>query len=241
MNAARRILVIDSSRYEGFRLRRQLQIKSPDDSLTVMNCARAGLDELARSCYDITIIDLISLLAYQTNGRKFLSEFMGISPDSRLGLIDNVNDEHQQALFSNEIRANFGPDKSFIINRDDLSYLLIPGLVDKLLPSRIDHPALASASTTTPASAQANLPNDLSSKLSHEVNNPLMTILGSIELLLGKPELAEGETGRKLRIIKRSARRIQTSLVKMRDGISQQDNDLPDQNRLADRGILSNN
>lgn len=234
MNDDRRILLIDSSRYEGFRTRKHLQLRSPGDSITLMNCARAGLDELARASYDITIIDLIGLLAFQVNGEKFLSALMGLSPDSRLVLIDNTNDENLRALFSNEIKANFGADKAAIINRDNLTYRLIPGLVDKLLPSKLGRPALARISFPGRSPAQTSPPLEYSSQLDHEVNNPLMTILGNIELLLDRSELASGETGRKLRIIKRSARRIQSSMVKLRDCIAQRDNSRSGPNRLAE-------
>lgn len=239
MNDANRILIIDSSRYEGFRLRRQLQLKSPDDIITIMNQPRAGLDELARTRYDVTIVDLTGLLSYEVNGRKFLTDFARQNPDSRLVIIDNIDDESVGAQFSDDLDAKFGPHKAVIINRDDLTHLLVPGLVHKLLSSSISAPTHETILMPALSTAQAGGPNNLSGKLAHEVNNPLMTIMGTVELLLDRPDNSGGETGRKLRIIQRSARRIQSSLVRIGDEISQNDNVQPVIDRLAKTDIFS--
>jgi DNA-binding NarL/FixJ family response regulator len=44
--------------------------------------------------------------------------------------------------------------------------------------------------------------------LNHEVNNPLMTIIGNVQLLLTKPEVKPGELSEKLKAIEDSAQRI---------------------------------
>jgi len=44
--------------------------------------------------------------------------------------------------------------------------------------------------------------------LNHEVNNPLMTIIGNVQLLLSKPEVKPVELREKLEVIEDSARRI---------------------------------
>jgi response regulator RpfG family c-di-GMP phosphodiesterase len=49
----------------------------------------------------------------------------------------------------------------------------------------------------------------LASTLNHEVNNPLMSILGNIELLLDDPFVSDAGVLEKLKIVETSARRIQ--------------------------------
>jgi signal transduction histidine kinase len=49
--------------------------------------------------------------------------------------------------------------------------------------------------------------------LAHEINNPLMTILGMTELLLSEVPVSDDDSTRKLRIIKRSANRIRRTLT----------------------------
>jgi len=53
------------------------------------------------------------------------------------------------------------------------------------------------------------------STLNHEVNNPLMSILGNIELLLEDPRLTDEEIISKLKVIMSSARRIKDITHKM--------------------------
>lgn len=50
----------------------------------------------------------------------------------------------------------------------------------------------------------------LASTLNHEINNPLMGILGNIELLLDNPQINAGDLREKLTLIADSARRIQS-------------------------------
>lgn len=51
--------------------------------------------------------------------------------------------------------------------------------------------------------------------LSHEINNPLMTILGLSELILGDSKITDQEFIRKVRKIHRSADRIQKTLTRL--------------------------
>jgi len=55
----------------------------------------------------------------------------------------------------------------------------------------------------------------LASTLNHEINNPLMAILGNIELLLDNPRIMADELQEKLTLIADSARRIQSITHRM--------------------------
>jgi signal transduction histidine kinase len=51
--------------------------------------------------------------------------------------------------------------------------------------------------------------------LHHEVNNPLMTILGICELILNNGYVCDAEVAKKVGIIKRSAQRVQSTLARL--------------------------
>jgi len=61
--------------------------------------------------------------------------------------------------------------------------------------------------------------------LNHEVNNPLMTIIGNVQLLLSKPEVMPVELREKLKAIEDSAQRIARIMVFLADRNTERYND----------------
>lgn len=64
-------------------------------------------------------------------------------------------------------------------------------------------------------SARGDYVDQTISSLEDEINNPLMTIFGTVELLLQSPDQIPEDSRRKLRVIQKSARRIQKTLQKI--------------------------
>ena len=239
MDVARRILIVDFSRWESFRLRNEFYNKSSLDIVTIMSNAGAGLNELAQANYDIAVFDLATILAYEINGRKFIRDFAKITEESRLVIVDGISDPELNTSILSKLSFYLDSGRVSIINKEHQSYLIIPALVDKLVPE----PALVSTDKPDMVTGlgidEITHPTSLKGRLSHEVNNPLMTILGTVELLLDKQEYSEGEIGRKLRMIQRSARRIRASIEKMNEDMGQPDNRRLPRNRLSTNRVLS--
>ncbi|MFC1551462.1 histidine kinase dimerization/phospho-acceptor domain-containing protein [Candidatus Latescibacterota bacterium] len=58
---------------------------------------------------------------------------------------------------------------------------------------------------------------EIASSLSHEINNPLTSIIGNIELLLMKYPEMDKQMEKKLRVIINEGRRIEEIIKKLRD------------------------
>lgn len=73
--------------------------------------------------------------------------------------------------------------------------------------------------------------------LNHEVNNPLMAIIGNVQLLLSKPEINPGELREKLVAIEDSAQRIARVMAFFADRNYEQYNDLS--GNRPEQGLIS--
>ena len=63
--------------------------------------------------------------------------------------------------------------------------------------------------------AKVSIINDTAVAVNHEINNPLTAILGNAQLLLAKSEGLSDETKEKLKVIEKSALRIQDITQKL--------------------------
>lgn len=87
--------------------------------------------------------------------------------------------------------------------------------IEELLWEDGRHPAQRDRSFGVCQRESHEATNVAAATLSHEINNPLMTILGTAELLLSDPDRLDKETEAKARVILRSARRIEKRLRKL--------------------------
>ncbi|MBK7140995.1 MAG: response regulator [bacterium] len=199
------LLLVEPSRYHARLIERTLHQRCPDGRIVTVPSARAAISELSARCYDIAIID------YD------LEEFDGIE---LLQLIRREAAELPVILLSahkcEQVASeaiNYGAYD--FLTKDDTYHLVLPRIIQDSLrraslvrknreledrlrsQDQVDGIALASAT------------------LAHEINNPLMTILGVTDLLSQCPAFADPSSREKLRVIEESARRIRSAVLKL--------------------------
>jgi len=193
-----RILIIDDSRYDGLVLRRELLKGCPEIVVSHFVSLDQGVWELTHTGYDAAIISL-SLLAQQPAATSRFLEVLErhvISP--ALVLIKSTSDLEglAQLVIAGSSR------KVQVLGIEQSWHKLVPDIVARITADST--PKVRSATIEIPSQPTVN---PLGSP-AHEINNPLMTILGTTELILGKSDLETEDIHRKLKIIRRSAYRI---------------------------------
>jgi len=109
-------------------------------------------------------------------------------------------------------------DKSGIPNcviKDDSLHLEVPHLVGQVLYHQALKGEFSKLRTRNRQDEHAAMMKIAAGTLSHEINNPLMAILGTSELILDNGGRYDRDVVKKVRIIQRSARRIETTLRRL--------------------------
>ena len=186
-------------------IKRELVEKFPDEVLSVFHSASAALEELRRNRYDIAIVDYhLSELP----GLEFLEKLR--IEDDRLAVILLAASDTDQ-LSERALKAGAA---EFLVKENSF-HLLIPHLIERLTDAIGVESVQTVIEEMTKAGDRANLVDLTVSTLSHEINNPLMAILGETELLLNHGYRLAPEINRKIKIIEESAMRIKTALDRL--------------------------
>ena len=200
-----RILLLENNRFHALLIKRELLEKYPQSTVADFRTAGAALEELKQNRYDVAVVD------YDSNGCREMAFLNKVrKTDERLALILLAAADTDR-LSERALRAGVS---EFLIKENSF-HLLIPHLIERLTDN-------SKNSTVPPISEETAAPEDRPdlvdltvSTLSHEINNPLMTILGESELLLHNGYRLAPEVDRKLRIIEESALRIKTALARI--------------------------
>lgn len=163
------------------------------------------MGELRRSSFDVTIIGLD---LPDVDGLGFIELIRKENPHL---LIIALGVSSSKSVATAVLEA--GADE--YLPRDSSCYSVLPDVITRLHSRR---PADARESRSTgkhKQNEQANIIRVTAGTLYHEVNNPLMTIVGLCELILGNGHEYDREVTKKVRIIQRSARRIQSALTRL--------------------------
>lgn len=204
MNRHLRILLLDANRYHALLVERELSACLPASVVSVFHSRDAAVDELTSNPYDATIID---------------DTTVGGIDDTFAELIRSKNENLIILAMSSE--RDVEPDwvRRFLhvrwLPKDGKFDRLVSGIIGELIDARV-----SSADELLPASdstvlADADLINIAASTLSHEINNPLMTILGETELLLQRADQNDSSLLQKIRVIRRSAFRIRSAMTRL--------------------------
>ncbi|RKX24867.1 MAG: hypothetical protein DRP45_07235 [Candidatus Zixiibacteriota bacterium] len=200
MTPTSHIMVLEHNRYRALLLQRELGDRFPLSVVSVFHSLKAALSELRRQNHDIVIVSCEMLtrsgweiLRGAAQGAGLLAIGRQESPETAVATANSLSDE-------------------FITVEDELS----DGLLEV-----VDRYVLSGESSINDCGSHDILKRpDCSSviqltvnTLTHEINNPLTTILGTTELLLTNGYRLSPEETEKLRIIQESAQRIETALV----------------------------
>ena len=197
-----KILLVEQNRYHTRLIIRELSEKYPGSSISVFGTANTALDELRRNAFDIAIIGLD---LPDVDGLGFVQL---IRKGNRHLPIIAIGD-----IKSKQAAAEAGADEC--LAKDGFFHVALPDVIGKLYSRLSADAKKRSSGGKLKQKEQAALIRVTAGTLYHEVNNPLMTILGMTELILNNGYECDPEIAKKLSIIRRSAQRIQSTLVKL--------------------------
>jgi CheY-like chemotaxis protein len=179
--------------------------KYPSSSISVFSCGQTALSELRRNAFDIVIIGLD---LPDVDGLGFVQL---IRKENRHLPIVAIGDTPSEQAAAEAGKA--GADEYLARGSCFPSALL--DVIGKLYARRSSDAKRRSSARELKQKEQAALIRVTAGTLYHEVNNPLMTILGTTELILNNGYECDREVAKKLRIIRRSAQRIQSTLTRL--------------------------
>ncbi len=194
-----KILLIEPNRYHARLMAKEIEKSFPDARLAMFSNAHTALQEIRSAPADIVIVELE---LPDADGYGFLELLRKEYP--RLPLIAVGKNDTEEDIAAAE---RHGADE--YLSRRRSSTASLGETIRKLL----SRPYLEE--NDDELHRQADLIRITAGTIYHEVNNPLMTILGLTELILNNGYEFDREVAKKVRIIQKSARRIQSALTKL--------------------------
>ena len=194
-----------SNRYLLLLLNRLLSQDYPESVITQFEDCQKAFDELLSNGYDFAIIDDSCETEELTTHLKILNEKR---PLLSIVMLTDQKTRHQSLK---AVHAGI----TAVFNYNDFQLEAISDLIRSLLITK----KRSSRENYLGHILNKNGNNDIIdltiNTLAHEINNPLMTILGELELLLYNGYKLPPEIRKKLTIIEKSANRIKIGLTKL--------------------------
>ncbi|UCC43589.1 MAG: hypothetical protein JSU65_10675 [Candidatus Zixiibacteriota bacterium] len=198
-----RVLIAEQNRYHATLIDREIHKRIGSCVTVVIHSAGKALEEIRQNSYSILIVD--SLINTDRNA-SLLKAVRGFRPTIPIIL----------TLPMGQIQPGIPAtdnDYTALVLKDATYHIVIPQLIENALTigsfsynGRPFKPRLS-------ARRKADMINITANTLAHEINNPLMTILGMSELLLGGAvQDCDASVRDKLVVIQESARRIEEAL-----------------------------
>lgn len=197
--------LVEQNRYHARLMAGELLEKYPSSSISIFSCGQTALSELRRNTFDIAIIGLD---LPDVDGLGFVQLIHKEAPHLPIVVIGDAPPEQAVA----EVAAA-GADE--YLAKDGLFHVTLPDIIGKLYSRLSSDTKRGCSGKKLKQKEQAALIRVTAGTLYHEVNNPLMTILGTTELILNNGYECDREVAKKLRIIRRSAQRIQSALTRL--------------------------
>ncbi len=200
-----RILLADENHYRALLIEREVARLSGTSSVRRTKTGKVALELVKKEEFDLAIVDA------DLTGFHEIEILNGIRRSRRAMPIIVLSSEDSErpspsSRFSNSVRF-LVKDSSFPESLGPV----IDALVQRLPSSIADSPEASGMQ----AADRADSLKLATATLSHEINNPLMTILGISELILNNGGDVDPDVTRKVRIIQRSARRIESALKRL--------------------------
>ncbi len=194
--------LVEQNRYHARLMAGGLLEKYPSSSISIFSCGQTALSELRRNEFDIVIIGLD---LPDVDGLGFVQLIRKEAPHLPIVVIGDAPSE--------QAAVEAGADE--YLAKDGFFHVALPDIIGKLHSRHSSDAKRRCSGEKLKEKEQAALIRVTTGTLYHEVNNPLMTILGTTELILNNGYECDREVTKKLRIIRRSAQRIQSALTKL--------------------------
>jgi DNA-binding response OmpR family regulator len=198
MKKAMEIVLVEDNRFHAMLFQQAVRERYPDFVITTHSTAKSFLQTLKTSGEDLIALDFN---LPDMDGLQLLSLIRAEKPDIPVILITGAGSE-QTAVEAMKSGAT-----DYIAKNGDYGST-IPRVIKQACQKQQLILRNRRLETIARETEKLEMITTTASTLNHEVNNPLMAILGNIELLLDDPAVSDETVMRKLKIIETAARRI---------------------------------
>jgi DNA-binding response OmpR family regulator len=200
-----RVLLVEPDAEHADRVSDAIKQRFPESEVTVVSFVNTAINEIRSHRHDIAVVE------YELpdfDGLQFLELLRREDIELPVILVSSIHSER----VANEA-INFGAS-DFVV-KDQSFHLVLPRVIAEAL--RRYNLIKKNRELEEQLKAAENLSslNIAIATLSHEINNPLTTIMGMSELLSKEKALGDSKLRRKLKLINNSAQRIKQSLNRL--------------------------
>ncbi len=205
-NEAHNILIADQNRYHAMLIEKELQNRLSQVSTKVCSNSKSAFNDLKSGKYEVAIVDYSMLL---DESKILVSEIRSEIPELPILVTAPIAEIHPDVRHNNDGMVG-------IVLKDATFHILIQQLIENLIVHGSFNGVGRKFKPRLSTRRKADMINIMASTLSHEINNPLMAILGISELLLDSSKVTEStEIHEKIRIIQESAVRIEQTVANL--------------------------
>lgn len=192
------IALVEDNRFHAVLFEQAVHEKYPDFTVTVYPTGKSFMGDRKIRTFDLLAVDYH---LPDMDGLELLSIIRSHEPDIPVIMITGVGSE-QTAVEAMKSGAT-----DYIAKSGDYG-TTIPRVIKQAYHKQQLIQKNRSLEAKAREAEKLEVITTMTSTLNHEVNNPLMAILGNVELLLGDSRLTDHNVIDKLRMIEASARRI---------------------------------
>ncbi|MFQ6007336.1 MAG: response regulator [Candidatus Zixiibacteriota bacterium] len=217
------ILIVEPSRYHARLMERELLEKFPSSSISTFSSASTALEELRQNSYDVAVISLelpdvdcaVLVALIRKEHRNLPIIVTGYGNNTEAWAVHESKNLTASGYWGHPAAeaARAGADEYVV--KDSTYHQAIPRLLCDIYRRYAKIEEKVQPSVRHPQKDQAELIRITAGTLYHEINNPLMTILGMCELILNNGCERHQDVIKKVKTIKKSAQRIQSALVRL--------------------------
>jgi CheY-like chemotaxis protein len=217
------ILIVEPNKYHARLMERELSETYPSSSIATFSSASTALEELHRKNFDVAVISLelpdvdsavlVALIRKEHRNLPIIVTGYGSNAETETTSFSKKTSETRTWGHPVADAARAGADEYVV--KDSTFHQAIPRLLGDVYHRYVTAQEKEQLDVKHRREEQAKLIRITAGTLYHEINNPLMTILGMCELILNNGYDRDQEVIKKVKTIKKSAQRIQSSLARL--------------------------
>lgn len=198
-----RVLLLEPNRYLSLLMEREIAGLYRSAVTARYDDENAAVEELGRTRYDVAVVDIERLA--ESYG-DLLADIREACPQIVLVVV-----APQRLIDAEGHDGLVWADK--MLPKNEQTYQALPEVIAQFSDRWQQVVGQVGSEGILDAESRSAVINLTVRTLAHEINNPLMTIMGTAELLLDKKRHVPADQIEKLRMIQDSARRIQSTLA----------------------------
>jgi CheY-like chemotaxis protein len=218
------ILIVEPNKYHARLMERELLETYPSSSIATFSSASTALEELHRQNFDVAVVSLelpdvdsavlVALIRKEHRNLPIIVTGYGsnVETETTTSASKNLSATGTWGHPAAEA-ARAGADEYVV--KDSTFHQAIPRLLGDVFRRCATTREKDQPDVKHQQEERAELIRITAATLFHEINNPLMTILGMCELILNNGYDRDQKVIKKVKTIKKSAQRIQSSLARL--------------------------